>query len=121
MFLFCQYPGMIPEATRPWWIVLAYAVAILNAIGFVIGLFGRFDPPATVVFLLATAVTFAGIRIRSTNLVAGSWMIVVGCIPPVLPFWIVVPAVISVVTVTTGLVTGELRLIGRGVPPSSDR
>lgn len=104
---------MADTTSRKWWLGLVYVVAVLNALGFVLGLFREFDVLATVVFLLGAVLAVSGLNVRRNNQVLGNWMIVLACIPPILPFWIVVPALISILTVVTGIMTGELKLAGR--------
>lgn len=100
----------LKQGSRTWWVALVYAVAVLNLLGVLLGLFGRFDAAAIAVFLAGAVLAIVGLRLQRTNPVVGSWMIVGACIPPMIPFWIVVPALISLVTLASGLVTRELEL-----------
>lgn len=105
---------------RTWWVGFVFAVIALNVIGIVlIGARGGFNLAPTAVFLVGAIFGIFGLRVRTTNPVLGSWMIVASCIPPMIPYWLVVPVVISVITIVAGVVTRELELLPRRVEPES--
>ena len=100
------------QRSRRWWVWLVYVVIALNVAGvLLIGLRGGLDLTGVIIFLAGALLGIFGLRLRSSNAPLGSWMIVAACVPPMLPFWIVIPAAISVVTIITGLVSKELQLV----------
>jgi hypothetical protein len=95
-----------PSGIRPWWVLLAGLMGIVEvggAIGHVVRDRGIENPGALAGLLGAGLLMLVGVWFRGRSRSGGDWMIVIGVLPFLAFFWLIVPAILAVVVVTTAL------------------
>ena len=98
-----------------WWTILAAFLAVtyvLAAVGQLID-----DPKGTNVGAVGIALGFSsliglGLRLRSQARIAGNWMVVLGAVPSLAFFWVIVPAVVGF-----AIIIGAVSEISRAPAP----
>jgi hypothetical protein len=99
------------DVPRSWWLVPAALVGLFDVLLFLGQLTGSMPEPrvgvqlaVSALWLLFAVCLWAGIALRNRRPQRAGWLVIVGCLPAIMVWWMVVPVLLAAATIVGAII-----------------